>query len=69
MRRLLVLAAMVMALMFPVSVLAGSGDASPCGAYHGVFQAPAIDVGGNASNGNYKFGVVGELNSDPACRE
>ncbi len=67
-RKVAILATVVLAFTFPTAAFAASDDASACGQYHGVFgAADGTVVGDHASAGYYKFGVVGDLNSDPAC--
>jgi len=64
------LLAVAFALAMPSAGFAGREDASPCGQYHGVFGPPpgaGQAVAAAASSGAFQGGVVGDLNSNPAC--
>ena len=70
MRRTAVLIALALTLAIPAAATAAADDASACGQYHGLFGAPpggGAAVANAASSGLFKDGVVGELNSNPAC--
>ena len=72
MRRIATLVAAGVVLALPGTAVAGSDDASACGQYHGVFGPPpggGATVAAAASSGLFQGGVVGELNSNPACRQ
>jgi hypothetical protein len=70
MRKTALLSAICFVLAFPAGAAAGPEEASPCGQYHGVFGPPpggGAAVANAASSGAFQGGVVGELNSNPAC--
>jgi hypothetical protein len=67
-KRVLGLLAAVIALAVPSAGMAE--EASPCGQYHGEFGGPPAGgqaVGDAASSGLFQGGVIGDLNSNPAC--
>ena len=70
MRRVATFIAVALMLVFPAVSSAGPDDASSCGEYHGEFGGPpagGLAVADDASSGAFQGGVVGELNSNPAC--